>query len=56
MQPAGHHLAELNIGRLIAPTDDPGVASGDSDHAFGWSYLKHAQVWRTHGCAQVAAE
>ena len=26
MQPDGHHLAELNIGRLIAPTDDPRVA------------------------------
>ncbi|MGB5871048.1 MAG: DUF3291 domain-containing protein [Albidovulum sp.] len=26
MQPAGHHLAELNIGRLIAPTDDVRVA------------------------------
>ena len=26
MQPAGHHIAELNIGRLIAPTDDPRVA------------------------------
>ena len=26
MQPANHHLAELNVGRLIAPTDDPRVA------------------------------
>jgi Domain of unknown function (DUF3291) len=26
MQPDHHHLAELNIGRLIAPTDDPRVA------------------------------
>jgi hypothetical protein len=26
MQPDGHHLAELNIGRLLAPTDDPRVA------------------------------
>lgn len=26
MRKAGHHLAELNIGRLIAPTDDPRVA------------------------------
>ena len=26
MQPKGHHLAELNVGRLIAPTDDPLVA------------------------------
>jgi Domain of unknown function (DUF3291) len=26
MQPEGMHLAELNIGRLVAPTDDPRVA------------------------------
>jgi hypothetical protein len=26
MQPAGTHLAQLNVGRLIAPTDDPRVA------------------------------
>ena len=165
-QPAGHHLAELNVGRLLAPTDDPRVAEfmaaldrvnglgkrmpgfvwmmegsgepgtgntdakiggdpqyvsnltvwesvetleafvwntvhrqfygrkaewydaagngnlvlwwlpegtrpteaegmarwrhrethGDSDHAFGWTYLKEAQLWRTKACAQVAAE
>jgi len=29
---------------------------GDSDHAFGWSYLKEAQMWKTQGCAHVAAE
>lgn len=29
---------------------------GDSDQAFGWSYLKDATLWQTHGCAQVAAE
>ena len=26
MQPEGTHLAELNVGRLIADTDDPRVA------------------------------
>lgn len=31
-------------------------AQGDSDHAFGWTYLKEAQLWKTHACAQVAAE
>lgn len=31
-------------------------ANGDSDQAFGWSYLKDAQAWKTHGCGQVAAE
>lgn len=29
---------------------------GDSDHAFGWSYLKDAKLWRSRGCAHVAAE
>lgn len=29
---------------------------GDSDEAFGWKYLKEAQLWKTRGCAQVAAE
>lgn len=31
-------------------------AHGDSDHAFGWKYLKEARLWKTHTCAQVAAE
>ena len=31
-------------------------AHGDSDQAFGWSYLKDATLWQSHGCAQVAAE
>lgn len=166
MQPAGHHLAQINIGRLVAPTDDPRVAvfmnaldtvngigkrspgfvwmmegsgepgtgntdakidgdprfvsnltvwedvaslenfvwntvhrqfyarraewfevlgkphfalwwvpaghrptldealarlnhfetHGNTDHAFGWSHLKDAQLWQTKACAQVAAE
>ena len=50
--PAGHR-----------PTLDEGLeklaqlqANGNSDQAFGWSYLKEAQAWKTHGCAQVAAE
>jgi hypothetical protein len=31
-------------------------AHGDSDHAFGWKHLQAAQLWRIHGCTQVAAE
>lgn len=31
-------------------------ANGDSDHAFGWSYLKDAHLWKDHGCARMAAE
>lgn len=29
---------------------------GDTDHAFGWSHLQAAQMWRTHRCQEVAAE
>jgi hypothetical protein len=29
---------------------------GDTEHAFGWTYLKEAQLWQTHSCAQAAAE
>ena len=29
---------------------------GDSDHAFGWSYLKDASKWKDNRCAPVAAE
>ncbi|QPH56085.1 DUF3291 domain-containing protein [Pontivivens ytuae] len=29
---------------------------GQTDDAFGWSYLEDAGMWRTHACAQVAAE
>ena len=49
--PAGHR-----------PTIDEAMARlahkethGDSDHAFGWSYLRDATHWRAHQCA-VAAE
>ncbi len=31
-------------------------ANGDTDQAFGWSYLKEAQAWKTHQCTQLAAE
>ena len=31
-------------------------AHGDSDHAFGWSYLKEAQLWRVRNCNAMAAE
>ncbi len=50
--PEGHRptLAEA-LARL-----DHLQAHGASDHAFGWSYLKDAQLWKSHGCAQVAAE
>ena len=28
---------------------------GDSDHAFGWSYLEQARLWKTHQCGPEAA-
>ncbi len=31
-------------------------AHGDSDFAFGWAHLKEARLWKTHGCAHLAAE
>ncbi|WP_224814049.1 DUF3291 domain-containing protein [Hasllibacter sp. MH4015] len=29
-------------------------AHGDSDHAFGWSWLREARMWKRHGCAPAA--
>ncbi|QBF31343.1 DUF3291 domain-containing protein [Thalassococcus sp. S3] len=50
--PAGHHpTLEEALGRLAHLE-----AHGDSDHAFGWSHLKEAQMWRSHGCSHLAAE
>lgn len=31
-------------------------AHGDSDHAFGWSYLKEADMWRAYQCSGAAAQ
>jgi hypothetical protein len=31
-------------------------AHGDSDHAFGWSWLEQAKLWRTKNCTAQAAE
>ena len=30
-------------------------AQGDSDHAFGWRWLREARLWQTKGCRQGAA-
>ena len=50
--PPGHHptLTEA-LARL-----DHLRANGDSDHAFGWSHLKPAKLWRQKHCTQTAAE
>lgn len=31
-------------------------SAGESDHAFGWSWLKEARLWRTRQCHATAAE
>lgn len=50
--PVGHRPGlDEALGRLAHLK-----AHGDTDHAFGWSHLKDARLWKTHGCAQVAAE
>ena len=30
--------------------------NGDSEHAFGWSYLQNAKLWRSRACTVEAAE
>jgi hypothetical protein len=50
--PQGHQpTLEEALARLEHLRDN-----GDSEHAFGWSYLKQATLWRSHGCTQVVAE
>lgn len=50
--PAGHRptLAEA-LGRL-----EHLRARGDSEDAFGWSWLKEARLWRVRACRTMAAE
>ena len=50
--PAGHHPT---LGEALEKLTHL-QAHGDSDDAFGWSYLTQATAWRTHGCSPVAAE
>lgn len=50
--PAGHRPSlDEALGRL-----DHRARHGDTEHAFGWEWLKDAQLWRTRRCAQMAAE
>jgi hypothetical protein len=50
--PAGHKPSmEEALARL-----EHLKAKGDSDHAFGWSYLKQATLHRTRACTLQAAE
>jgi Domain of unknown function (DUF3291) len=54
MPPATHHLAELNIGRLIAPTDDPRVAEfmGALDRVNGLGKRMPGFVWMMEGSGE----
>ena len=61
----GMHLAELSIGRPLAPTDDPRVAelmrglnrvNGLGRRMSGFDRIKQATAWKTHACARIAAE
>jgi len=50
--PTGHQPSlEEALERLAYLRDH-----GDTDHAFGWSYLKEAVQWRSNRCAPTAAE
>ena len=50
--PAGHKPSlQEALERLVYLR-----TNGDSDHAFGWSYLKDAKLWRSRGCVVEAAE
>lgn len=50
----GHHLAELNIGRLVAPTDDPRVAEfmDNLDRINGLGKRMPGFVWMMEGSGE----
>ena len=49
--PAGHRpTLEEGLARL-----DHLQTNGDSDHAFSWSWLKDAKLYRERNCARMAA-
>ena len=54
MQPNGHYLAELNVGRLLAPTDDPRVADfmDNLDRINGLGKRMPGFVWMMEGSGE----
>jgi hypothetical protein len=54
MQREGHHLAELNVGRLVAPTDDPRVAEfmNALDRINGLGKRMPGFVWMMEGSGE----
>lgn len=53
-QPDGYHLAELNVGRLLAPTDDPRVAEfmANLDRINGLGKRMPGFVWMMEGSGE----
>ena len=53
-QPEGTHLAELNVGRLLAPTDDPRVAEfmANLDRVNGLGKRVPGFVWMMEGSGE----
>ncbi|MEL7468468.1 MAG: DUF3291 domain-containing protein [Pseudomonadota bacterium] len=49
--PVGHVPTKAEAIERVAYLE----ANGDSDHAFGWSWLQAAKLWRGKGCSHVAA-
>ena len=54
IQPTGHHLAELNVGRLVAPVDDPRVAEfmANLDRINGLGKRMPGFVWMMEGSGE----
>ena len=54
MKSTTHHLAELNIGRLLAPTDDPRVAEfmDNLDRINGLGQRMPGFVWMMQGAGE----
>ncbi len=53
-QPDNHHFAELNIARLVAPTDDPRVADfmNALDRINGLGKRSNGFVWMMEGSGE----
>ena len=54
IRPEGHHLAELNVGRLVADTDDPRVAEfmANLDRVNGMGKRMPGFVWMMEGSGE----
>ena len=54
MRKPGHHLSELNVGRLVAPVDDPAVAEfmANLDRVNGLGKRMPGFVWMMQGSGE----